>query len=168
MTVLETAKQIAEIPKWIKPCVWTARMLKALKEGVKGDRWFSLIDKIASKANLEDAAKHVIGNKGCAGIDNITVEQYAKRLESELEKLQTKLLDGTFQPSATKRVYIPKPGSTEQRPLGIPTVSNRVANGAIVNAIEPIFEETFAKHSYGFRPGRGCRRHFEMYLLQPI
>ena len=72
-------------------------------------------------------------------------------------KLQAALRGGTYQPQAIRRVYIPKPGSNEQRPLGIPTVRDRVVQGAVRHVIEPIFEKEFAEHSYGFRPTRGCK-----------
>ena len=64
---------------------------------------------------------------------------------------------GTYQPQSIRRVHIPKPGTHERRPLGIPTVRDRMVQAAVVNVIEPIFECDFAEHSYGFRPGRGCK-----------
>ncbi len=64
---------------------------------------------------------------------------------------------GTYQPQSIRRVLIPKPGTTETRPLGIPTVRDRMVQAAVVNVIAPIFERDFAEHSYGFRPGRGCK-----------
>lgn len=72
-------------------------------------------------------------------------------------ELSDRIKAGTFESQAIRRVHIPKPGSTETRPLGIPTIRDRVVQAAIVNVIEPIFERDFAEQSYGFRPGRGCR-----------
>jgi RNA-directed DNA polymerase len=78
-------------------------------------------------------------------------------LPDSIWELSDQLRAGTYRPQAVRRVYIPKPGSTEQRPLGIPAVRDRVVQAAVVNVIEPIFERDFAEHSYGFRPGRGCK-----------
>jgi RNA-directed DNA polymerase len=132
-------------------------MLTALEEGVKGGVWFSLIDKVASKRNLQAAADKVIANRGGAGVDRVSVKRFQKRTVQEIDKLHASLKAGTYQPQAIRRVLIPKPGSSEQRPLGIPTVRDRVVQTALRNALEPIFERTFAKHSYGFRPRRGCK-----------
>jgi RNA-directed DNA polymerase len=132
-------------------------MLTALEEGVKGGVWFSLIDKVASKRNLEAAGAKVIANRGGAGVDRVSVKQFQRRLTEEVDKLHHSLKAGTYQPQAIRRVYIPKPGSSEKRPLGIPTVRDRVVQAALRNVLEPIFEQIFAEHSYGFRPQRGCK-----------
>lgn len=155
-----TAKQDGEATgrwAWVEPAVWTERMLTALEQGVKGGVWFSLIDKVYAERNLRAAAAKVVANRGAPGIDQVTVEAFDAALDSNVAKLQTALRGGTFVPQAIRRVYIPKPGSSEQRPLGIPTVRDRVVQGAIRHVLEPIFEREFAAHSYGFRPGRGCK-----------
>lgn len=154
------AKQAAEAqPKWdwVEPSVWTERMLTALDNGVKGGKWFSLIDKVHRKSNLESAFKKVRTNKGAAGVDHVSVEEYERRKEENLQKLEEELAQEQYQPQVIKRVWIPKPGSKEKRPLGIPTVRDRVVQAAVVNVIEPIFEKDFAENSYGFRPGRSCK-----------
>jgi RNA-directed DNA polymerase len=132
-------------------------MLTALEQGVKGGRWFSLIDKVHTEDNLIAAYIQVAHNQGAAGVDHVTVQDFSSRSRDELRKLSQQLRDGTYRPQAVRRVHIPKPGSNETRPLGIPTVRDRVAQAAVVNVIEPIFEKEFAAHSYGFRPGRGCK-----------
>ncbi len=142
---------------WTERAVWTDRMLTALEQGVKGDVWFRLIDKVWSERNLFVSYSKVAENGGAPGVDHVTVEEFGRNLESQLTKLTTELREGTYQPQLIRRTYIPKPGSSEQRPLGIPTVRDRVVQGAVRHVIEPIFEKVFATHSYGFRPGRGCK-----------
>ena len=142
---------------WVKPEVWTDRMLTALEEGVKGGVWFSLMDKVYSKRNLAAAYEQVRRNKGAAGVDHVTVERYGERLEDNLERLSQSLRDGSYRPKAVRRVWIPKPGTKQKRPLGIPAVEDRIVQTAMRNVAEPIFERDFAEHSYGFRPGRGCK-----------
>jgi len=132
-------------------------MLTTLEQGVKGGKWFRLIDKVFSERCLYAAARQVLSNKGASGVDHISVEDFESRLIREIRKLSQSLKDGTYRPQAIRRVHIPKPGSTETRPLGIPTVRDRVVQTAIVKVIEPIFEQEFAEQSYGFRPGRGCQ-----------
>jgi RNA-directed DNA polymerase len=132
-------------------------MLTALENGVKGGIWFSLIDKVYSTANLQAAFAKVQANQGAAGVDHVTVEEYTRELPRNLDRLAQQLKDGSYQPQAIRRVHIPKPGTSETRPLGIPTVRDRVVQGALRHVMEPIFEKTFAEHSYGFRPGRGCK-----------
>jgi RNA-directed DNA polymerase len=99
----------------------------------------------------------VKANGGGAGVDHVTIEQFESRFDEELESLHRSLRDGTYRPQAIRRSWIPKPGSKEKRPLGIPTVRDRVVQTALRNVLEPIFERDFATHSYGFRPGRGCK-----------
>jgi RNA-directed DNA polymerase len=132
-------------------------MLAALEHGVKGGVWFSLIDKVYSAANLSASYAKVAANGGAAGIDHVTVEEFTRQLSGNLGKLATQLADQTYRPQAVRRVQIPKPGTKEKRPLGIPTVRDRVVQGALRHVLEPIFERQFAEHSYGFRPNRGCK-----------
>ena len=137
--------------------VWTEPMLAALERGLKGNKWFSLIDKVWSERTLELAWEKVRVNAGACGVDGITISRFAKDSQSRLLAVNEQLKRGTYQPKPVKRVWIDKPGSAEKRPLGIPTVTDRVVQAAVRMVIEPIFEHRFAKHSYGFRPGCGCK-----------
>lgn len=131
-------------------------MLTALENGVKGNVWFSLIDKVYATANLWAAWSKVASNNGAAGVDHVTIEMFEENAAANLKRLSEQLRSGTYRPQAIRRTYIPKPDGT-QRPLGIPTVRDRVVQTALRNVLEPIFEKGFAAHSYGFRPGRGCK-----------
>jgi RNA-directed DNA polymerase len=131
-------------------------MLAALEQGVKGGVWFSLIDKVWHPRNLHAAWLKVQANAGAAGVDHQSVEEFGQAAERHLAQLAEQLRHGTYRPQAVRRVWIPKPGSDQKRPLGIPTVRDRVVQGALRHVLEPIFERGFAPHSYGFRPGRGC------------
>jgi RNA-directed DNA polymerase len=131
-------------------------MLDTLKVGVRGGKWHTLIDKVFSKRNLRAAATKVLGRKGAAGVDHQRVEVFSEDAEAEIDCLHEQLRDDSYRPQAVRRTWIPKPGSKEQRPLGIPTVRDRVVQTALVHVIEPIFDHTFHEHSYGFRHGRGC------------
>lgn len=142
---------------WSEATVWTDRMLTALETGVKGDKWFSLIDKVAREENLFSGWVQVASNDGAAGVDHVSIDRFAKELAHNLKRLSETIPEGRYQPQDIRRVEIPKPGSKETRPLGIPTVRDRVVQTALRNVIEPIFEHTFAAHSYGFRPNRGCK-----------
>ncbi len=132
-------------------------MLAALIAGVEGGKWFRLFDKVFAERNLFAAFQQVARNRGAAGVDHVTVDEFDRRIPENLRQLSDALKNDTFRPQAIRRVNIPKPGTHETRPLGIPTVRDRVVQAAIVNVIEPIFERDFAEHSYGFRPGRGCK-----------
>ena len=132
-------------------------MLTTLERGVKGGVWFSLIDKVYRLPNLLAAFARVKANRGAAGCDHQTIAMYEADLEANLQDLSDRLRSGTYRPQKIKRVHIPKPGSREGRPLGIPTVRDRIVQTALRNVIEPIFERDFAGHSYGFRPNRGCK-----------
>jgi len=142
---------------WTEPTVWTQRMLTALEQGVKGGKWYSLIDKLNTEATLRAAFAQVAANRGAAGVDHVTVEHYAKDADANLRGLSEELRTGRYRPQQIRRHYIPKPGSGEMRPLGIPTVRDRVVQTALRIVMEPIFERDFAAHSYGFRPRRGCK-----------
>lgn len=133
-------------------------MLTALETGVKGGKWFSLMDKVYASRTLEAAFERVKANNGAPGMDHQTVAMFERRREANLAKLSEDLRTGGYAPRPVQRVWIPKPGrKNEKRPLGIPTVRDRVAQTALRYALEPIFEREFAAHSYGFRPGRGCK-----------
>lgn len=133
-------------------------MLTALEQGVKGSKWYSLMDKVYSKPNLRAAFDRVKANAGSAGVDHQTIAMFETRLDENLERLAHELKDGTYRPRPVRRAWIPKPGKPkEKRPLGIPAVRDRVVQTALRNVLEPIFERDFAEQSYGFRPGRGCK-----------
>lgn len=142
---------------WTEPSVWTERMLAALEQGVRGGRWYSLMDKVTKLPNLRSAFQRVKENKGSAGVDHETVEMFGARLEQNLENLSRHLAAGTYLPQGIRRTWIPKLGSHEKRPLGIPTVRDRVVQAALNNLLEPIFERRFADSSFGFRKGRRCK-----------
>jgi RNA-directed DNA polymerase len=131
-------------------------MLAALGNGVRGGKWFSLIDKVYRPSTLRSAWQDVLRNRGAAGVDRVSVERFAGQLERYLAELSTELEAGSYRPLAVRRVEIPK-GDGKVRPLGIPTVRDRVVQAAVKRVIEPIFERLFAAESYGFRPGRGCK-----------
>jgi RNA-directed DNA polymerase len=132
-------------------------MLAALEQGVRGGKWYSLIDKVYAQGNLRNAFAKVKANKGAAGVDHQSIEAFERHVEENLARLAQELREGSYRPQALRRVWIPKPGSKEKRPLGIPTVRDRVVQAALRHVVEPIFEQDFAQHSYGFRPGRGCK-----------
>jgi RNA-directed DNA polymerase len=90
-------------------------------------------------------------------VDRVTVDEFSRQVPENIWQLSDSLKAGTYKPQAIRRTHIPKPGTNETRPLGIPTVRDRIVQAAVVNVIEPIFERDFAEHSYGFRPGRGCK-----------
>jgi RNA-directed DNA polymerase len=127
-----------------------------LQDKVKGGKWHTLIDKVFSELNLFCSAHKVLGKKGAAGVDRQTVEHFAEHEREELNRLGQQLRDGNYRPAPVRRTWIPKPGSSEKRPLGIPTVRDRVVQTALVHAIEPILDATFHERSFGFRHGRGC------------
>ena len=154
--VLETAKQEVEIPMWIEASVWSERMLAALDNGIKGGKWFSLIDKVYAMSTLSVAWQRVRANKGAAGIDEVSIERFEANADYYLQELHDTLRNQTYRPNAVKRVYIPK-SDGKPRPLGIPTVKDRIVQAAIKIVIEPIFEHEFLPMSYGFRPQLGCK-----------
>ena len=141
---------------WVAPEVWTERMLTALEQGVRGGRWYTVMDKVCAIPTLRAAFARVKANRGAAGVDHVTVAMYEARLDANLDELSCALRDGTYRPHAIRRHWIPK-GPRERRPLGIPTVRDRVVQTALRLVLEPIFDVTFAEHSYGFRPGRGAK-----------
>src|SRR5580704_18026536 len=141
---------------WMEASIWTERMVSALANGVKGGKWFSLIDKVYRPTTLYAAWLRVARNKGTAGVDGQSTERFAAQAERYLRELHDDLKDGSYRPNPAKRVEIPK-GDGRTRPLGIPTVKDRIVQTALKLTIEPIFETQFRPGSYGFRPGRSCK-----------
>lgn len=150
------SKGEAERNSWVKPVVWSERMLEALERGVQGNAWYTLIDKVYQTRNLQEAYERIRRNGGGAGVDHVSVKQFGERQQDELRRLAEAIKADNYQPQAIKRVHIPKAGGGE-RPLGIPTVRDRVVQAAVRQVIEPIFEKEFLCCSYGFRPKRGCK-----------
>jgi len=143
---------------WVERCVWTERMLTRLTSCEPANRvWFSLMDKTYAPANLRSAFTKVWRNGGSAGADGQTVRHFERAAEAELARLHAQLRAGTYRPQPVRRAWIAKPGSQDQRPLGIPAVRDRIVQGALRHVVEPIFETEFAEQSYGFRPGRGAK-----------
>lgn len=140
-----------------EPTVWTTRMLATLEQGVRGGRWHSLIDKLYPLGTLRAAFAAVSANAGAAGVDHVSIERYVSDLDANLERLSVALREGSYRRQAIRRHYIAKLGSQEKRPLGIPTVQDRVVQTALRMVLEPIYERDFAARSYGFRPGMGCK-----------
>ena len=159
--VPKTATQGAEARRrdqwwWTEASIWTERMVLALGNGVKGGKWYSLMDKAVRPTTLEAAWRKVARNHGAAGVDGQSIERFAAQAERYLRELQHSLEDGSYRPHPVKRVEIPK-GDGRTRPLGIPTVQDRIVQTALKMVIEPIFETQFRPGSYGFRPGRSCK-----------
>ena len=142
---------------WVEPDVWTDRMLAALETGVKGGKWYSLMDKVYAPRTLELAWERVRRNKGSAGVDRQSIAMFEARADRYLSEIAHDLRTGKYRPRPVKRTWIEKPGRSEQRPIGIPTVKDRVVQAALKLVLEPIFEATFADRSYGFRPLRTCK-----------
>ena len=124
------------------------------------DKWYSLFDKIYQKENLAEAFKQVKRNHGAPGVDGVTVEKYESELSENLELIQTELKTKTYTPSPVRRVMIDKPDGGK-RPLGIPTVKDRVVQQAVVNKMNPIFDDGFHPSSYGYRKGRSQAQAIE-------
>jgi len=154
------AKQGREVPpqwEWTEAAVWTERMLATLERGIKGGKWYSLMDKVWKMDNLQRAVEKVTRGKSPKKADGRKCRRYAAQSAQRLPQLQRNIQNGGYQPKPVQRVWIPKLGSKEFRPLGVPEVEDRVVQMALRNVIEPIFEHGFAEHSYGFRPGRGAK-----------
>ena len=114
-----------------------------------------LIDEILSEENISLAIKRVVANKGASGIDKMTVYEIKSYWQEHGQEIIKQILDKKYRPQPVRRVYIPKPNG-KKRPLGIPTVIDRVIQQAIAQRIIPIYENIFSNYSYGFRPNRDC------------
>lgn len=127
---------------------------------VKRDKWYTLYGHLLSFRRLMDAFFKVKENNGAPGIDGVTVQEFGENLTENIEEIKQELQDKTYKPSPVKRVYIDK-GNGEKRPLGIPTVKDRVVQQTLKMVMEPIYEEEFLDCSYGFRPDKSAHMAVE-------
>lgn len=149
---------VAERPPHPGTETGSATSIVASSVGSKPERkkkWHSLYDKVYAPANLAAAWERVRQNKGAAGADGMTIAAFARNAPERLARLSEDLRQKTYRPQAVRRVFIAKPGGGK-RPLGIPTVRDRIVQQAILQVLEPVFEPTFSNRSHGFRPERGC------------
>lgn len=117
------------------------------------DTGSALLQAALTRENLQRAFKRVRANKGAAGVDELDIDQTAKHLQTAWPEIREQLLAGKYRPSPVRRVMIPKSDGSE-RELGIPTVTDRLIQQALLQVLQPILDPTFSEHSYGFRPGR--------------
>jgi RNA-directed DNA polymerase len=134
----------------------TAKTRKATRLGATTGDTHSLLERVASSANLASALLHVARNKGAAGVDGESVGDVVRDARSTLPRLRQALLTETYAPGDVRRVWIPKPGGG-QRGLGIPNVVDRWVQQAVHQILEPIFDPSFHECSHGFRSGRGAQ-----------
>ncbi|WP_296401795.1 group II intron reverse transcriptase/maturase [Zoogloea sp.] len=112
-----------------------------------------LLARALAKANMEAAWKRVKSNRGSAGVDGLSIAETADYLKAHWPRIRESLFDGSYRPAPVRRVQIPKPGGGV-RELGIPTVTDRLIQQALLQVLQPMIDRTFSEHSYGFRPGR--------------
>jgi RNA-directed DNA polymerase len=117
---------------------------------------YTLYGKLLIPERYEHAWKKVKSNKGAAGIDKVTIEMFEKQLDQHIASMVRQLRNKRYQPAPVRRVEIPKPGSKKKRPLGIPTVRDRLVQQVLKEILEPIFEQSFLENSYGYRPERSA------------
>jgi RNA-directed DNA polymerase len=115
-----------------------------------------LLAAVLARENMQHAWKRVRANKGAAGIDGLSIDETAERLRAEWPAIRDQLLHGTYRPQPVRRVTIPKPDGG-QRELGIPTVTDRLIQQAMLQVLQPLLDPTFSRYSYGFRPGRSAQ-----------
>ena len=122
---------------------------------------------IVNRSWLQEAARVTLASSGAKtpGIDGIDKQEMESDLQSQLEMIRSELLDGTYQPQPARRVYIPK-ANGKQRPLGIPTLRDRIVQRAMLLAMEPIWESDFHRLSYGFRPERSMHHAIRTVTFQ--
>ena len=113
----------------------------------------ALLQAALTRENLQRAWKRVRANKGAAGVDGLDIDQTAALLKTEWPAIRDRLLRSRYRPAPVRRVSIPKPDGGE-RELGIPTVTDRLIQQALLQVLQPLLDPTFSEHSYGFRPGR--------------
>jgi RNA-directed DNA polymerase len=127
----------------------------ARRKPERKQKWYSLIDKVYALPNLQQAWRQVAANGGAPGSDGLTIERFAENADERLAQLAADLRAKTYRPQPVRRVFIPKSGGG-QRPLGIPSIRDRIVQQALRQILEPIFEAKFSNRSHGFRPEKGC------------
>ena len=142
--VPQKAKLTERVTDWLERTVWTERMVATLlKGGPEGGKWYSLLDKAFTEKALRAGFAKAKENDGAPGVDRITIEQFGNKLDEEIQRLLEDWKAGTYRPQPVRRTWIPKPGGSEWRPLGIPTVRDRVAQAALrtapVDELDPAF-----------------------------
>ena len=130
------------------------------KERVRDDLGIVLLGKVLSPENMAQAWKGVRANKGAAGVDGVSIEDFPEFIHQHWESIRSKLENGGYQPSPVRRVLIPK-DKGKFRTLGIPTVLDRVIQQAIAQVLGALYDPTFSEHSYGFRPNRSAHQAIE-------
>ena len=126
-----------------------------------------IMEEVCERGNLKEALRQVKGNKGSAGIDEMTVDQLGDYLKQHWPAIRGQLLNGTYEPKPVRRVEIPKPDGGGVRKLGIPTVLDRFIQQAVMQVLQRRWDPTFSPHSYGFRPGRSAHQavaHAQQYM----
>ena len=116
-----------------------------------------LMEEVCERANLREALRRVQANKGSAGVDRMTVDDFTGYLTQHWPAIRERLLNGTYQPQPVRRVEIPKPDGGVRK-LGIPTVLDRLIQQAVLQVLQRRWDRTFSPHSYGFRPGRSAHQ----------
>ena len=136
--------------------MWSERLVsreERLGEIVSKRKYYTLKDRIVKKENMAKAAQRVISNGGNAGIDGIGIEEFNNNYKMYMREIYRQMKEDRYKAPPVLRVFIPK-GDGRERPLGIPTVKDRIAQTTVKRIMEPIFEKVFCDCSYGFRPGR--------------
>lgn len=131
--------------------------LKKFRENFPHRKFYQLIDKVYDMDNLEEAWKRVKANKGCAGVDKQSIHDFRLQKETHFREIRRAIKNGTYKATPVLRKYIPK-SDGKRRPLGIPTVKDRILQQATKNVIEQIFEMKFMECSYGFRPEKSAHQ----------
>jgi group II intron reverse transcriptase/maturase len=129
-----------------------ARSPRHAPEGAGRD----LLAQALARENMQRAWKRVKANKGAAGVDGLDIAQTGQHLKHAWPTIRQQLMEGTYRPQPVRRVGIPKPDGSE-RELGIPTVTDRLIQQALLQVLQPLIDPTFSEHSHGFRPGRRAR-----------
>ena len=132
----------------------------------------ALFRQVLDGANMALAWKQVKANKGAPGVDGMTIDEFPAFARENWERIRSQLSEGTYHPAAVRRVFIPKPDGS-QRPLGVPTVLDRVIQQAIAQVLTPLYDGSFSNHSYGFRAGRNASERAswspnESYWNRPV
>ena len=128
------------------------------RDGKHGDpQEETMMERILASENLAAAWKRVKANKGAPGIDGMTVKAFPAFCREHWPRIRQAIMEGTYSPASVRRVFIPKPDGS-QRPLGVPTVLDRVIQQAVAQILNPVFEPDFSEHSYGFREGRNAHQ----------